>query len=190
MIENLSFRKNPKLFLPLYKEQNKVEDYIKDNTSKIIVGKPDSKIKLTLIVNLSCIYCIKINKIIYKLLKKYPQDLSIQFIFLTQKNDKKQIPYIKYLLYLYLNKGSEKFLKEYNNWFNKTKLRIQLKNHNNDLVYDTIIDNHRDWCVENEILTTPSILINRKRFPSFYHPNDIENFIGVVLDYEKNKSKL
>ena len=60
----------------------------------------------------------------------------------------------------------------------------------NDIKYHKILLEQINWCKKNQVSTTPTVLINNKLFPEIYRPEDIEQFIETILEFEKAENKM
>ena len=54
-------------------------------------------------------------------------------------------------------------------------------------MYNNVLNEQVKWCLKNNIVSTPTMMINNKLFPETYNQNDVENFISYIFEFEKNK---
>tara|TARA_B110000091_G_scaffold203672_1_gene237427 strand:- start:1572 stop:1832 length:261 start_codon:yes stop_codon:yes gene_type:complete len=82
------------------------------------------------------------------------------------------------------------FNKAIEDWFTNLNSEKRLKKwkENTDKKYNVILKEQFNWCLENEITSTPTLIINEKIFLENYQIKDIENFIDPILEFEKNKN--
>lgn len=189
-IENLTLRRNHNLFLPYYhslKETNVLENSI----PTIKMGTSTSLVSLTIITNPLCKACKEIHNTSKELLKKYSNDLQVNFCFLvpTKHGEDTRTKISERLLQLYYEEGADAFQEAFGDWYRVTKANVWFAKWKEctDMKYNNMLKEQVKWCLANEVASTPRILINGKLFPESYHPNDIENFIEPIVEFEKNK---
>jgi uncharacterized membrane protein len=176
-VESLSFRRNYHLLLPFLRNQPPVSS--DKNLRKVQVGNADGQLRITVVTNPMCNSCIALHKVLEKLCAGQDQ-LCVELVFYVplEKDDprtivaghfvsldKKELP--QALAQWYHAANPDKFIRE-----NKCSLLMQC---HEDL------RRNRDWCHDNNIFVTPTVLINGRRFPSFYRPTDIEYFVESLL---------
>ena len=118
-----------------------------------------------------------------ELLNKYENQILIKFRFFVpyENHDDPKTQIAQRLLDLFLN-NKESFKEAYDNWYSVTLVNKWLSKWGTctDEKIKVLIRNQAMWCLKSNINYTPTILINGKQFPSFYHPNDIRNFINKL----------
>jgi len=190
-IENLTFRRNHHLFLPYYHSLKEININL-DNNTKISLGAEKSIINLIAITNPLCKSCKESHKVYTRLLQKHPNEVQINFVFLVPYNNRKTIKtkISERLLQIYNEDGTLLFNKAIEDWFTNLNSKNWLKKwkENTDKKYNAILKEQVNWCLENEITSTPTLIINEKIFPDNYQIKDIENFIEPILEFEKNKN--
>ncbi len=65
-----------------------------------------------------------------------------------------------------------------NNWTQKWGIT-------KDFNYNKILKTHKNWCYINNLDYTPALIINNKKFPTFYDMTDIQYFIEYIIKYEQ-----
>lgn len=188
IIENLSFRRKHHLFLPFYKASRKIDTSLNQNPD-IQLGSKSPIITITAITNPLCETCFDVHSIYSKLLKRYPQEIQINFRFFVpfeHRNDPRtQIS--ERFLQLYFEEEYHLFVQAFNEWYSKISINEWLDKWGEceDNKYNDILRSHKKWCSNYHIDNTPTILINGKFFPNIYNPIDIENFVQNIIDIEK-----
>jgi hypothetical protein len=186
-IENLSFRRNHKLFIPYYNALTQV-DTEESTLPQIVLGTENPIIKLTIITNPLCKSCIESHKIYMDLLQKYKDSVQLNFRFLVPSKDRKDNKTIisERLLQLYFENDRTDFNKAFNDWYENSNIEIWTKKWGKceDLRFNKILTNQLLWCYNWNINLAPTILINGRLFPKIYRPNDIYNFIEPILKKE------
>ncbi len=182
IIENMSFRRNHNLFLPYYNsisEINTDEDVLSD----ISFGSTKAAIKILAITNPLCALCFETHDMLMELLNKYENQIHVKFRFFVpyENQDDPKTQIAERLLDLFLN-DKDSFNEAYDNWYSVTSVNKWLSKWGicTDKKINVLIRNQVMWCLKSNINYTPTILINGKQFPSFYHPNDIPNFINKL----------
>lgn len=189
-IENLTFRRNHNLFLPYYDSLTKI-DKDPDAIHEIVIGSKNPIVTITAITNPLCKSCIEAHHIYTNLLNKYPNELQINFRFLVpfkNRNDfKTQIA--ERLLQLYFEEDNKVFEQAFSEWYKIANTNEWLSKWGlcKDALYNNMLSKQAVSCLNNDIDSTPRILINNKLFPETYHSKDIENFIEPIIEFEKNE---
>ncbi len=192
-IENLSLKRNHHLFLPYYNSLPNI-DIKEDKIFDISFGKPNAVVEILVITNPLCEICFETHNVLMKLLEKYENQISVKFRFFVsfENRDDPKTQIAERLLELYLNNNKKTFSEAFNHWYSRvsinewlTKWGICMDKNINSLIKDQVT-----WCVKNNFNYTPTVLINKKLFPNFYHPKDITNFIKELIDFHTtNKTK-
>jgi len=56
-------------------------------------------------------------------------------------------------------------------------------------LYDTVLEAQHNWCINNTINFTPSLLINGRQFPKEYEINDLLYFIEELSERFKEEAE-
>lgn len=183
MIENLKFRRNHKLFVPFYDSLKPIESEI-DQQFTISLGNKNAINAITIITNTFCQFCKEAHKTYIELLNEHQNDIQFKVVFLlTERNPKKiKVFVLKKLVGVYKEQGELGFTKALNDWYESDNPKQWQEKWEAD-TKDTelILNEHLKWCTINNILKTPSILLNGKVFPESYHFKDIRHFIEPVF---------
>lgn len=191
-IENLSFRRNHKLFLPYYNSLNQIDTEC-DNIPQITLGAKNPKIKLTIITNPLCNSCVDAHKTYIEVLKKHEDSVQLNFRFLVPNKDRTDSKTIvsERLLQLYFENDTEVFVEAFNDWYAVTNIKEWTKKWRKceEIKYSKILSQQVYWCLKQGIDSTPTVLINNRLFPENYSYKDIEHFIDPILEQEANKTE-
>ena len=189
MIDNLSFRRDHRLFIPYYNAINKTEtnsDTIKD----ICLGDENAGLTFLVITNPMCTLCYDLHDKLIDQLKEHPGKIQVRIRFFVERNDKNDpsVQIIERLLELYLQED-EHFEEAFSYWNSKVSIDDWLHQwgQSNDKSINCIVEEHRNWCIKNNISHTPTIFINEKLFPNKYAPHDIENFVDDLVALEMDQ---
>ncbi|RRO22160.1 vitamin K epoxide reductase family protein [Flavobacteriaceae bacterium 14752] len=183
MIENLKFRRNHKLFVPFYDSLKPIESEI-DQKFTICLGNKNTANTITIITNPFCQFCKKAHKTYMELLNEHQNDIQFKVVFLlTERNPNKiKVFVLKNLVGIYKEQGELGFAKALNDWFESRNPKQWLERWEvNTKNTELILKEHIKWCNINNILKTPSILLNGKLFPESYHITDIKHFIEPIF---------
>ena len=189
IIENFKFRRNHKLFLPFYESLKTIDLDIEENYV-IKLGNDKSDVEITIVTNPFCNFCKQAHQAYLNLLDKYKIEIQINIIFLLtekQPTNLKQVICEK-LIEIYREQGASRFLKSLSNWYDWNNIDKWLDKWESKSVRESdnkLLSNHVNWCLQNEIFKTPSVLINGKLFPESYHFDDIKYFIEPILNNEQ-----
>jgi uncharacterized membrane protein len=174
----LSFKRNYHLLLPYLQKQPLLKTNFDFKVNSI--GNPSANLKLTVITNPLCESCIETHNLLHKILETNT-NISIDLVYYVplNNNDPRTIIAAHFLRQTKLEVKAE-MQKWYSNPYPKTylsKIDTSLSAENYKL-----LEQHKFWCHANSIYATPTILINGKRFPTFYKPTDVQFFMEALLE--------
>ncbi len=176
-IEALSFRRNYHLLFPYLQNQKSIPTNCDFKTLQI--GNQNGSLTITAITNPLCNSCIDTHRLLNELLAKH-NGLSFQIIFYVPLNtaDPRTI-----IAGHFLSQKNTGLLNSLEKWYSNPNPKIHLKEFGNTISKENIeiLNQHKNWCHTNSIYTTPTLIINGKRFPTFYRPTDIQYFIEELL---------
>lgn len=179
--KNLRFKRNYDLFKRELLDYKKIE--FNDNQT-FFLGNKNSKLHISIISNPYCGFCKRAHEIIEDLLKKYPNDISVQIRFnYFPESSEKYTQLISDFLNIYKNKFENEFLKAIEIWF-ESKNEDQVKEISNMKIIEDLSDIIR-ISMENIALNlsfTPILIINGYKFPEKYDREDIYYFIDELIE--------
>lgn len=178
-----SLRMKDKVFLSLLKEQPHYK--IDSSVSKIIWGKPDADLLITILTNPQCNHCAVMHIRLEKILEKYGDKLCVQYIFTGIGDRIHHI--IKKLIYIYMNNDREIVEHVFDNWFRRGRLdeNVFFRKYNPDIANSGVeeeFQKHWQWEEKNSLRVTPSTLINGYKLPPGYKIEDIIYFLDLIVD--------
>ncbi|MBV8326031.1 thioredoxin domain-containing protein [Chryseobacterium sp.] len=182
--KNLRFKRNYDLF----KSQLQANDKIAfQDTETFLVGKRDSKLRISIVSNPYCGFCKDAHKLMEDLLEKYPNDLSVQMRFnYIPGNHEKYTQLISDLTYIYNNRPEKDFLKAVELWF-ETKDENKINGISGGVPTSENLNPLIEMAKENTnagLSFTPVFIINGYQFPDKYDREDIKFFIDELIDDE------
>ena len=157
------------------------------NSNNIIIGNPDSKLKIRIVSSPFCGHCKEAHKIIEEILNVYKDKVcfELHFNFNTSKSNEKSKKVHEKLIQIYFSEGQTVFMKALHNWFenkNESKLMSIETSQINDLKVNEILFEQFSWNQVNSINYTPAIIINNHLFPKEYDRNELIYFINELED--------
>jgi len=186
-IQSNKFKLNFEIFNSLLSRSESIGTIIPD-LKEIVFGPSDSNLEIIIITNPLCGFCKDAHRLIHQVLKK---DLNIKIIVRFNLSDNQDSPdhrIASKLMDIYNNKGEQDCLIAMNevysdeshlNWLEKWG------DSKND-IYTNILIEEKSWCIRNNILFTPEILINGKSYPKEYDFEDAQYFINDLSETEKH----
>jgi len=185
-IESLSFRRNFHLLLPFLRSQPTIPTDF--NFETIEIGNCYANNQLVIITNPLCESCIKLHGILEKSIAIH-NNLSLQLIFYVPLNNKDPRTIIAGHLLAQNSKTENLLVTE---WYSNPNPATFTKKYGKGLKNDTAttLQKQKDWCHHNSIYVTPTIIINGKRFPNYYHPSDIEYLLAEMLQASTNSQNV
>lgn len=186
--QNNRFKRNYSLFKMALNASVKLETTSFDS-EKIILGNPNSNLKILIVSSPFCVYCKNVHELITEILNGYNDKVCIQFHFNLniELNEEKAKDLHLRLLQIYYEFGQNQFLKNISSWFN-TKDFNKIDNVNgleeNESRLIKILENQYNWNFQNKLTFTPAIIINDFHFPKEYNRSDLIYFIEELADDE------
>jgi len=159
--------------------------------SKIKLGNPHAKLKLSLFTNPMCGHCKDLHFIIEKLIEKYSDQMQFNILFTLdiEKNEDRSLEKLHLLLVtIYIQKGEKEFLEALGEWFTNQDYELWFHKYKHFDTEDTIdkaieiLKAHRIKNTRGNIIFTPSLFIGQYSFPKSYERNDLELFMDDLLD--------
>lgn len=184
--KNLRFKRNYELFKSQLLERDKIEF---QDTETFSVGKKDARLRISIISNPYCGFCKDGHKLAESLLKKYPEDISLQmrFNYTPERSNEKYNALISDLTYIYNNKTKKEFLHAVEEWF-ETRDESKVNALSGGTVTAENLDPLIQMTVENSnagLNFTPILIINGYQFPEKYDREDIVFFIDELIEDEE-----
>ena len=172
---HLSLKHNIEVKEFLFKYQQKLTSA--DNYC-LILGNPNGKTIITLVISPTCIPCLNELIVLIPILKS-KSDTRVELVFFTETEEK---DYLSFQL-------SWKLIGSYQNnlhnfweilWQYVSNYPYSKFKHNwyvggkSVEEYRTILVKQRNWCISNELFSTPSVFINERRLPYYYSVKEID----------------
>lgn len=184
--KNLRFKRNYDLFKRELLENEKVTFTDQETFS---VGSREPKLRISIVSNPYCGFCKDAHTIMENLLKRYPEDISVQmrFNYSAEQQNPKLTRLISDFMYAYQNKPEQEFLHLIDYWF---ETKDEEKTHRKSGAPDESEDLSPLLTLSAEnrnagLNFTPIILINGYQFPDKYDREDIYYFIDELTEDEE-----
>lgn len=183
-VKNNRFVRNYDIFKSVLLSNPKIDVNV---NNPIILGNKNGNTEITLITSPLCSFCKDAHLLIESLLDKYRDDLKVVMIIKVdiEKQTEDYKWFYRKLMQNYLIEGEEVFTSALKHWFLtkniddfnvKDNFQIEIEK------IDEIFNSQNDWCIENSIYSTPTILINGYPYPRPYEREILEHFINDLLD--------
>jgi protein-disulfide isomerase len=186
-----SMKANEAVFTAILKQQ----PYYKTNDCNSVIrfGNPHSKLHVTVFSNPYCKPCAKMHIRIEDLLKKVNNDISVQYMLSSFKEDLNSTN--KYLIAACLFQNSPRLegqgwsneaMQILSDWFEKGKAQKDdyFKNFSLNMENPAIeeeFQKHEAWRQKTQLSATPTILVNGFQLPVSYKIEDIRYFTNLDL---------
>ncbi|MEA4918956.1 vitamin K epoxide reductase family protein [Proteiniphilum sp.] len=172
-----SIKADEDVFKALLKKQPHYE--VSKDTSRILLGNPDSNLLITVFSNPHCNPCSRMHERINKLLEQNG-NICVQYIF-SSFNEELEVSN-KYLIGAYFQKNGESKM-VYDEWFEKGKFDKEefFRLHPVDIEMEEVIrefDSHKQWKEKSGLRATPTILVDGYKLPDNSKIEDIRYFTG------------
>jgi uncharacterized membrane protein len=168
-----SLKSDKNVCFALLKKQAYFETTLSD--SHIIFGNPESKLRITIVINPHCPPCTKMHKKVSKFIKDMKDNICVQYIlfsFYDLKISNYFLAYI-YMRYLQVEDIFDKWFesgKYYRNDFFK-EYGFDSENITDEIKEEITL--HDNWIEKTKIDETPTILVNGYKLPEIYNFEDL-----------------
>lgn len=180
-----SFKKEADSFRPLLQAQRQFELSNMDHGSALIMGNPNAKFKLYAVTNPSCTYCRPTFLGYQKLLERYGDRMTLVLRFNVSLEDSSSptLHIAAHTVAIYKNLGPAKALKALAEWFQEQDFEAWQSNYNQPLETGAIniLQQHRDWCNQQELIFTPVSILNEHLLPLHYNMEDVYYLLEDLL---------
>jgi protein-disulfide isomerase len=178
-----SIKANENVFSTLLKQQPYF-DAAKEN-SELIFGNKNATLQISILTNPYCNPCAFMHKRVEKFLKDTNNNVSIQYILSSFREEYDNIN--RYFIAVYRERGEKEALKIYENWFEKGKLLEEkffdaLHLNINTEEVETEFKKHKLWREKTQINATPTVLVNGCQLPENYQIEDLQWFVNCEID--------
>lgn len=185
-LDLMKFKRNPFIFKSLLK---KVSSYDSINSfNRILIGKKDVPINLTLILSPSCSHCHIAFEESLEIYKQFEDKINISILFNVNPNNKlNNYLNVVFMILMINKKDSNKILEAIRDWhIEKLSLEewfVKWGNNatNNDFENEKLdLEQQYNWCQKNNFNFTPVRLVNDTIYPTEYSVSDIKYFISEL----------
>ncbi|MCM5527874.1 vitamin K epoxide reductase family protein [Parasegetibacter sp. NRK P23] len=158
-------------------------------TEKSIIYKSSkSKHRLTIVTSPFCGHCYQVHKDINKVYELVKEDLDIHIIFNNDINSR-QSDIARYFHQFFHKNGFEVFHDEYLRFMSLKKSEldkklIEITRSSKDYTSDDILIEQRDFCLEQDIFFTPTLIIDGHPFPTEFDRDDLMFFLLELCEGE------
>lgn len=184
-IKNLRLKRNYTFF----KNNLKKEEQAFFEHENVVLGNPDSHLKLSIVTSPLCGHCKEAHEILHEILKNNSQKLSISVRFnYSEKFDENTQKLFFKLVEIHKEQGDFYFSDALQYWFENKNMKEWFLRFGEPVLSNQIKNELRLIARENEsknLNFTPNIFINQYKFPGFYDKKDLEYFIADLIDDEE-----
>lgn len=185
-IQSHKFKRNFEIFNNLLSRSQSINTQLPD-ANEIVFGALDSGLEILVVTNPMCGFCKNAHKLMQMALD-HEVNVKIIVRFNVSENTEAIDNIIaSKLIEIFHFKGEQECLKAMDEvysdgsksgWLNKWG-ESQIEN------YDHILKKEKDWCVNNNIMFTPAILLNGKSYPKEYDFEELQYFLSDLSEIEK-----
>jgi len=188
----LSFKRNASFFM-LTLKKGRIENLQElPKRDQISFGNTNAQIELTAYTNPLCGYCSSAFETYNKLLKRYPKEIKVQFIFNTAPDPTNSATQIAARILELYDDNQQNAYKALQDWFDTKDIVIweeRYGKYNNMLLkYTNQLEIHRNLSRSNGITYTPETLIGDCKFPrQDYEYDDLLLFVDHLKGEKEKK---
>lgn len=192
-IQHHKFKRNFSVFQTFWGRE---EPLLHSSTipGEIVLGNKQALVQIVLVTNPLCFYCKKAHRAIEHLLNFFSDKIKVTIRFNVDATDNESVTYqiVAHLLDAYATKSNmacqelldEVYLENFDHqqWLQNQKTPIQSS-------YNSIIEQQRQWCINNQVNFTPAFYVNNFSFPTEYEFTDLAYFIDDIIELQEVKAK-
>ncbi len=161
--------------------------------TQIFFGNREGVLQLTAYTNPLCGYCTEAFEAYDKMLSKFPDDIGVQFVFITPEDNANASTKIAKRVVDIYNKNSGNAFVALRSWFSTKDIDSWVATYGQStsmlLTSEHILDAHRRVASINKINYTPETLIGVSKFSrKHYNYRDIPLFINYLKERKKENS--
>jgi uncharacterized membrane protein len=155
----------------------------------IILGNKDSKTEISIISSPFCGHCEKAHHLLEEIITTNSNDLKVKVYFNAdfESIDEERKRFLRRLMTIYLEDGSQSFVIALDTWFKTKDLQswFQLYGKDSDAIkLDPIFNLKNEWCKANAYTFTPNIFVNGFEFPKSYDRESLPYFVNELIEDE------
>lgn len=191
-IEFIKFKRNKDLFSELISKKQLLNSVaLLEDDDRIYFGSKNPKLVIIAVTNPLCGFCSESFQTYYDILNKY-EEVQINFVFslFTKDQNNPAFKIVSSFLNLYHTQSKKVAIEALKEWFELKDLNNWIKKYEkSEIKYENInaiLFKHREWAITNEILHTPTTIINNSFYPNEYNIKDIFYFIDDLILENKN----
>lgn len=183
-LKNLRFKRNYDIF----KRELQEKSVLFNHNNLFWIGNKDAKLHISMITNPYCGYCKDAHIILEKLINSYPSiSAQIRFNYFSDSTDENLTQIITIFKNLYDLEGEKSLLKAITFWYEKTdpenfKQKYSTYLDHCDLSEIMVISEENK---KNNLVYTPTFIINHHQFPNKYDRDDIFYFMDELIEDEE-----
>ena len=183
--ELITLKRNPATFITLLKQQPQAPTISADLHS-IVLGNLNSENKIIMVTDPYCGSCSKSHRDLVQIVADN-QNINVTIIFSTGNTSSRATRVAAHILTLarqgiFANKALEDWYsqknKDYDMWAKQYPLEEPIEDHG------AICKSHRQWCLNADILVTPTIYVNGHKMPESYK---LENLPWILNSMDTDK---
>lgn len=177
------FKKDENIFTTLLHQQKQVNPI--DIQCSIILGNPNANFEITFVSNPYCHPCAEAHKKLNVLMQDEEQNIKLNIIFTVSRVESEpKNKVISQLIATYQTKGAKAAKLAMEEWYNTNfkNTDVWFSKYNNNIT-DSVkqtMEEHKNWCDENEISHTPMLFINNYQYLNEYTFTDLKHFIHLA----------
>lgn len=182
----LRFKRDYHLFLPFFYTQREID--VVRFPGDICIGNDSAGVEILAINNPMCSTCLDAHKMYESILAEYALEVKFRLRFYVPYESREDIrtKVAERLIDLNEDGNNSLFEEALNDWYNtlnenwlvKWGVSVNVKN-------NIILKQQKMWCENNDIDSTPAIIINGRLFPTIYSPLDLKYMIREIVNKEK-----
>lgn len=187
----LKFKKDSRIFNTLLNDGNGIEFATLSNDQNVVIGSSNAAINLIAVTNPLCGYCKPAFEQYDKILSRYGDQVSVSFKFNVFLKDPESEGFLlaQRWVELYQQHGAESALKAMRDWFSKRDFASWKNDYGlpENIEDISVLENHKDWSLKNEINYTPATILKGQLFPKEYQLSDLIYFIDELSPVKENE---
>lgn len=182
----LRFKRNYNLFKTILKRDEVLKTPSFNHT--FVLGNENANLKISMVTSPFCSYCKDAHVLLESILDKHYNDVAIHIRLnydASYGSEHMRSKLQNGLAQLYFNKGQNEFRKALKAWFETKDIEQWKRSFNVEIELEkteSFLNEQFAWCKKNDLLFTPTLIINNYQYPKIYDREDLIFFMSDLVE--------
>lgn len=189
-VKHNQLKRKELVFSTLLSNNQQVNTDNLDQLQTVVIGQDSAPVTLYAVLSASCGHCHLAYENTIKLLHKRPDEVKAKIIFNINihNDDNPKNKVYRQVAHFYFKDETQKAAEALNDWHIKKMTLEKWKakwGSSEDFYSDEIIQKQYNWCQQNDVLFTPTMIVNGNVLPKEYEVNELNYFFESLIENKK-----